>query len=64
MGAGRGRAGLGYSPWRPTTSSDGCRMLHYWPILIYVPAVLLLLATLSFITGVVDRREKRNAQRR
>jgi hypothetical protein len=32
---------------------------HYWPVLIYVPAVILLLATLSFITGVIDRRERR-----
>ncbi len=39
-------------------------MSHYWPVLFYVPAVLLLLATLSFITGVMDRREKRKAQRR
>ena len=38
-------------------------MAHLWPVLIYVPAVLLLLATLSFITGVVDRREKRKAGR-
>ena len=46
------------------TTSDGCpRMAHLWPVIIYVPAVLLLLATLSFITGVVDRREKRKAGR-
>jgi hypothetical protein len=38
-------------------------MAHFWPVLFYVPAVLLLLATLSFITGVVDRREKRRARR-
>ena len=39
-------------------------MAHYWPVLFYVPAVLLLLATLSIITGVIDRREKRKTQRR
>lgn len=44
-------------------SPDGCRMSHYWPILIYVPAVLLLIFTLSFITAVWDRKEKRKAQR-
>jgi hypothetical protein len=38
-------------------------MAHLWPVLIYVPAVLLLLATLSIITGVMDRREKRKARR-
>jgi hypothetical protein len=38
-------------------------MSHYWPILIYVPAVLLLIFTLSFITAVWDRKEKRKAQR-
>jgi hypothetical protein len=38
-------------------------MAHLWPVLIYVPAVLLLLATLSLITGVIDRREKRKAGR-
>jgi hypothetical protein len=30
---------------------------HYWPVLFYVPAVLVLLATLSFITRVMDNRE-------
>jgi hypothetical protein len=39
-------------------------MSHYWPLLVYVPAVLMLLATLSFITAVWDRKEQRNAQRR
>ena len=34
-------------------------MAHYWPVLFYVPAVILLLATLSFITGVIDRRAER-----
>ncbi len=34
-------------------------MSHYWPVLFYVPGVILLLATLSFITGVIDRRERR-----
>jgi len=34
-------------------------MAHLWPVLIYVPAVLLLLATLSFITALWDRRERR-----
>jgi hypothetical protein len=34
-------------------------MAHLWPVLIYVPAVLLLIATLSFITGFIDRREAR-----
>jgi hypothetical protein len=38
-------------------------MAHFWPVLIYVPAVLLLLATLSFITGFVDRRDRRKARR-
>jgi hypothetical protein len=38
-------------------------MAHLWPVLFYVPAVLLLLATLSLITGVIDRREKRKAGR-
>ena len=38
-------------------------MAHLWPVLIYVPAVLFLLATLSFITGFVDRRERRKAGR-
>jgi len=38
-------------------------MAHLWPVLIYVPAVLLLLATLSLITGVIDRRAKRKAGR-
>jgi hypothetical protein len=38
-------------------------MGHLWPILIYVPAVLLLLATLSFITAIMDRRERRKAGR-
>jgi hypothetical protein len=34
-------------------------VLHYWPILFYVPAVLLLLATLSFITRIMDGRERK-----
>lgn len=38
-------------------------MAHYWPVLFYVPAVVLLLATLSFITGVIDRRARRKAHR-
>jgi hypothetical protein len=38
-------------------------MAHLWPVLIYVPAVLLLLATLSLITGMMDRRERRKAGR-
>jgi len=36
---------------------------HYWPVLFYVPGVILLLATLSFITGVIDRRERRKMHR-
>ena len=38
-------------------------MAHLWPVLFYVPAVLLLLATLSFITAMMDRRERRKAER-
>jgi len=38
-------------------------MAHLWPVLFYVPAVLLLLATLSFITAVMDRRERHKAER-
>src|SRR3954454_5934932 len=38
-------------------------MAHLWPVLFYVPAVLLLLATLSFITAMMDRRERRKAGR-
>ena len=38
-------------------------MAHYWPVLFYVPAVVLLLATLSFITGVVDRRAERRGRK-
>ncbi len=34
-------------------------MAHYWPVLFYVPAVLLLLATLSLITRIMDGREKK-----
>jgi hypothetical protein len=30
---------------------------HYWPVLFYVPGVLLLLASLSLTTGIIDRRE-------
>jgi hypothetical protein len=36
---------------------------HYWPVLFYVPGVILLLATLSLVTGVVDRRERRQMRR-
>ena len=38
-------------------------MAHLWPVLIYVPAVLLLLASLSFTTAIMDRRERRKAGR-
>lgn len=29
--------------------------LQYWPIALYVPAVLVIIATLVVITGFVDR---------
>jgi hypothetical protein len=32
-------------------------VLHYWPVIFYVPAVLVLLATLSLITRIMDNRE-------
>lgn len=38
-------------------------MAQLWPVLIYVPAVLVLLFTLSFITRVMDKREERKAGR-
>ena len=34
-------------------------MLHYWPILFYVPAVIVLLFTLSLITRIMDGRERK-----
>jgi hypothetical protein len=36
---------------------------HYWPVLFYVPGVLLLLGTLSLITGIIDRREHKKMRR-
>ena len=36
---------------------------RFWPVLIYVPSVLLVLATLSLITGIWDRREARKRAR-
>jgi hypothetical protein len=38
-------------------------VLHYWPVLFYVPAVLLLLATLSLITRISDNREDKKMRR-
>jgi hypothetical protein len=48
---------------RITTSDGRSPMAHLWPVLFYVPAVLLLLASLSFITAMMDRRERRKAGR-
>lgn len=30
-------------------------VLHYWPILVFVPALLVLIAALALITRLVDR---------
>ncbi|MHA6627315.1 hypothetical protein ACU61A_17905 [Pseudonocardia sichuanensis] len=34
-------------------------VLDYWTVTIFLPAVLLLLATLAFITRVMDKKEER-----
>jgi hypothetical protein len=36
---------------------------HYWPVIFYVPAVLLLLATLSIITRISDSREHKKLRK-
>jgi hypothetical protein len=34
-------------------------VLDYWTVVIFLPAVLLLLASLAFITRIMDKKEER-----